>query len=586
MSHSIYWKIMLPLIVLVVVGMGVLGLYTVNSARNSEINQLQTQLTDEARLVADISLPDFISQANGSQFDSIAKSVGSQILSRVTIIAKDGTVLGDTDGDPSTLENHSTRPEVIQALANGVGYATRYSTTLKENMMYVAVAVTNQGQILGIARVSLPLTAVNSSVNTTLLTIIWATVIAAGIFILAAAFITRMITRPIRQITRATEIVTAGKFGQQIRTGSKDEIGRLAVAFNGMSAGLQNTVSAISEERLKLSNILSEMSDGVIVVANQGIITIVNRAAANIFGTTEEKITGLPLIEGIRDHEVDEVFKSCLRDNKEKSSQFESIVNKRFLRVIGIPVIVNENTGVLLIFQDLTEVKSLQTMRQEIVSNISHELRTPLASIKAIVETLTDGAIDDKEVAVDFLKKVDAEVDRLTHMVEELTQLSRLETGKIQLKIEPVDLIILSGEVVTQMRPLAKKRRLELSSVLPAGFPSAPADKERVRQVLINLVHNAIKFTLPGGKILINGKVSGSNLELSVSDTGIGIPGDALPHIFERFYKVDKARSGGGTGLGLAIAKHIVQAHGGTIIAQSEEGKGSTFIFTLPLQNV
>jgi two-component system phosphate regulon sensor histidine kinase PhoR len=223
-------------------------------------------------------------------------------------------------------------------------------------------------------------------------------------------------------------------------------------------------------------------------------------------------------------------------------------------------------------------------MRRELVGNISHELRTPLATIKAIVETIQDGAIDDKEAAKKFLARVNDEVDRMTQMVAELTELSRIESGKAKLKLETVNLNLIIEDVIARLNHYAKSQRVALLSELPDDLPPVHADNERIRQVITNLVHNAIKFTPSGGKAIISAKPERDSVVVSVCDTGIGISKEDLPHVFERFYKADKARAGGGTGLGLAIAKHVVQAHGGNIWAQSEEGKGSTFSFSLPLQ--
>jgi two-component system phosphate regulon sensor histidine kinase PhoR len=283
----------------------------------------------------------------------------------------------------------------------------------------------------------------------------------------------------------------------------------------------------------------------------------------------------------VRDHEVDELLKLCLKTGQTQATQYESSASKRYLRPIAIPI---AHSGVLLIFQDLTELRNLQTTRRELIGNISHEFRTPLAGIKAMVETLRSGAVDDKETAGDFLARIDSEVDRLTQLVAELTELSRIETGKTGLKKEPVDLNQLVDEVIVQLSPQADRRNLSVAREFAADLPSVPADKDRLRQVIANLVHNAIKFTSAGGRITITSRGLEGSVVLGIADTGIGISGEELPRVFERFYKGDRARAGEGTGMGLAIAKHIVEAHGGTIWVESEEGKGSTFSLSLPLK--
>jgi two-component system phosphate regulon sensor histidine kinase PhoR len=561
--------------------MGVLGIYLTNSVRNSQLDNLRFHLEQEAKITAEASLPSLLGQ--GDAPDILAKNLGKEIDSRITIIAPDGTVLGDSIEDPTTMENHSGRPEVKDALASGIGESTRFSTTLEEQMMYVAVPVTSQGKLLGIARVALPLTTVENSVNHVTRTIILATVIITILAVLAAWLIARTTTRPIRQLTKASQGIAAGQMGQRIAVQTKDEIGQLAQAFNEMSSNLKTTVEAISMEKTKLANILANMADGVMMTNVEGDIILANPAAGKLFGFKEADAVNKPIIEVVHDHEVDEVLKLCLKTGQEQNTQFESGIARRFLRVIAVPIDKdNRPNGALVLFQDLTELKNLQTMRREMVGNISHELRTPIAGIKAMVETLQGGAIDNREVAQDFLGRIDNEADRLTQIVTELTQLSRIETGRAELKMETVNLNMLTGEVVAEMSPLAKRQQITLLKELSPDLPLVQADKDRIRQTIINLVHNAIKFNKPNGRVTIFTGYDDNSVMVSVSDTGIGISKEDLPHVFERFYKADKARTGGGSGLGLAIAKHTVQTHGGDIHAQSEEGKGSAFTFSLP----
>jgi two-component system phosphate regulon sensor histidine kinase PhoR len=582
MFRSIRWRITVSFVFVVIVSMGILGAYLVNSTRNSQLDNLRSQLENEARITAEASLPAFLIQ--GSDMDILAKKLGNEINARVTIIALNGTVLGDSHQDPATMENHSTRPEVIDALASGLGESTRYSTTLGEQMMYVAVPVANQSAIVGVARVALPLDAVATSVNRVTLIIILAIVVTAALVILAAVLIGRRTTRPLREITKASKRIASGELRQKIPVRSRDETGQLAQAFNEMSSNLDKLVGDISTERTKLQTVLANMADGVIMTDVEGNIVLANRATERLFNFLERDVTNKPLIEAVHDHEADEILKSCLKTAQTQTGQFESAISKRFLRAIAIPIVEGELTGALLLFQDLTEVRSLQTMRRELVGNISHELRTPIAGIKAMVETLRGGAIDDKEAAIDFLTRIENEVDHLTQMVSELTELSRIETGRAELRISPVNLNLLVEEVITQLNTLAQRQQVTITTDMTTDLPIINADNDRIRQTLTNLVHNAIKFNHPGGRVIISTKVDGESFTVSVSDTGIGISREDLPHVFERFYKADKARPTGGSGLGLAIAKHVVQAHGGSIWAQSEEGKGSTFSFSLPVK--
>jgi two-component system phosphate regulon sensor histidine kinase PhoR len=558
-----------------------LGIYLTSSVRNSQLDNLRFQLEQEAKITAEVALHSILGE--GESPDALAKKLGQEIDSRITIIAPDGTVLGDSIEDPATMENHAIRPEVKDALATGIGESTRYSTTLKEQMMYVAVTVSNQGGVVGIARVALPLTTVEDSVNHVTRIVILATIIVTVLSVLAAWIIARTMTRPIRQLTRASRGIAAGQFGQKITIATKDEIGQLAQSFNEMSANLKTTVDTMSTEKNKLDSILANMVDGVIMTDADGSIILANKTAGAIFSFKEESVTGKPVIEVIHDHEVDETLKLCLKTGKEQTVQFESGIARRFLRAIVVPLQNQERlSGALILLQDLTELKNMQTMRRDLIGNISHELRTPIAGIKAMAETLLNGAIDDKKTARDFLSRIQSEADRLTQMVAELTQLSRIESGQAELTKEQVNLNALVDEVLAEMNPLAERQHVTLTKELSPDLPLIQADKDRIRQTMINLVHNAIKFNRPVGRVTIFTNYDEKSVFVSVIDTGIGISRDDLPHVFERFYKADKARTGGGSGLGLAIAKHTIQAHGGDISAQSEEDKGSTFIFNLP----
>ena len=579
MFRSIQWRITVSFILVVLIIMGILGFYLVNSTRNSQLDSLRSQLENEARITAEACLPGFWGPDELSNLDALAKKLGAEIETRVTIIDLDGTVLGDSEEDPATMENHANRPEIVDALATGVGESTRYSTTLGQKMMYVAVPISHQDEILGVARVSLPLTAVENVVRQVTVSIIIAMAGATALVILAAWIIARITTRPIRKLTVASRRITSGELGQKITIEAKDEVGELAHAFNEMSAKTKELVEAISADRARLATILDNMADGVIMIDSEGNISLANRAAEKLFNIKEAM--NKPLIEAVRDHEVDELLKLCLKTTKTQAAQYESGTSKRYLRAIAIPI---ARSGLLLLFQDLTELRNLQTTRRELIGNISHEFRTPLAGIKAMVETLGGGAIDDKETAGDFLTRIDSEVDRLTQLVAELTELSRIETGKAELKKEPVNLNQLVDEVITQLNLQAERQKLSVVRDFAADLPAVPADKDRVRQVIANLVHNAIKFTRPGGRITIATRTLEGSVVVGIADTGVGIPKEDLARVFERFYKGDRTRAGEGTGMGLAIAKHVVEAHGGNIWVESEDVKGSTFSFSLPLQ--
>ena len=581
MLQGIQWKITLPFIAVIAICIGVMGIYLVHFVDMNQTDNLRTSLTNEARITAVSSQPFFPSST--AALDGLAKQLGNDINARVTIIAADGTVLGDSEDNPATMENHSTRPEVIAALATGYGEIVRYSTTLDEQMMYVAVSIKDNNQVLGVARVALPLSDVRNSIHHLTIVISLAVILTIILTGFATCLIVRITTRRIREVTRASREIAAGDFKQDIQIRSRDEAGELGKAFNEMTGNIRKLVESISNEQSKLDTVLSNMADGVIVTDKEGNISLTNRTAEKLFKFQAETIITKSIIEATHDHEIDNLAKRCLTTGEQFNSQIELTPTGKYLRVIAIPITGEVLSGCLLLFQDLTEMRNLQTMRQELVGNISHDLRTPLAGIKIMVETLREGAIDDKNAAIDFLTRIENEVDRLTQMVSELTELSRIEAGSTELNKENLNLNELINEAVIQLRPLADKQRITLNPVLSDTLPSAKVDRDRLSQTITNLIHNAIKFNRSGGSVTITTSSDDKTITVKVIDTGIGIPRVDLPHVFERFYKADKSRTNRGSGLGLAIAKHTIEAHSGTIWAQSEEGKGSTFSFTLPL---
>lgn len=580
MFRSIQWRITIPFVVLILVTMGILGAYLINSTREYQIDAVRSQLENEARITAEASLSGFLGEESQQSLDKLAKTLGNDIETRITIIAVNGTVLGDSEENPADMENHYSRPEVHDALNTGLGESTRYSTTMGNRMMYVAIPVTHQGELLGVVRLALPLTDVESHTQRMAVIIATAMTITAVLVILAAWIITRITTRPIRQLTAASREIAAGQLEQQLTISSRDEVGELASAFNDMSLKLKGLVGTLSGDKARLASILDNMADGVIVTDAEGRISLCNQAAEKLFSIKEP--VDKSLIEVVRDHEINDLLKLSLATGNVQDTQYESGKSRRYIRAIAVPVDRRKKEGVLILFQDLTDIRNLQTTRRELIGNISHEFRTPLAGIKAMVETLQNGAIDDRKVALDFLARIDEEVDRLAQMVTELTELSRIETGKAELRLERANLNNIIEEVINQLSPQAERKQLSINKELATGMPDIKADVGRVKQVVVNLAHNAIKFTPPGGSITVSSSYDDKNVTVNVTDTGEGISRSDLPHIFERFYKADKARASGGTGMGLAIAKHVMEAHGGNILAQSQEGKGSTFSFSLP----
>ncbi|MBI2953803.1 MAG: HAMP domain-containing protein [Chloroflexi bacterium] len=585
MFRSIRWRIGISSLTLIVVCMAILSVYLLNYVREYYLSNLGPQLVAQANLVAALA-EKHITSGGSDDLDALVKRLGQQTKSRLTVIDRNGVVLGDSMEDPATMENHGQRPEFLQALSAGVGEGSRYSSTARLDMLYVAVPIHANGDVAGVARVSLPLQEVNESQQRAASTIAFAISLTGALVILLAFLVTGMAVRPVKQLTQMVRAFSAGRLDQRIRVDSQDEVGELAEAFNQMSERLEETIETVSNERNRMAAILSSMADGIIIVDGEGKVTLLNEASQRILRLPRQDYLGHSLIEVVRDHELARLVKDSIerRGGQEIMARLvETGVPRRILRAVITPIKEGETRHTLVVLQDLTELRRAETVRREFVANVSHELRTPLASIKALVETLRDGALEDTAAAKDFLTRMETEVDGLTQLVGELQELSRIESGQVALKPEPTAVLTLVVPATERLRTQAERSGVTLTCDVSSQLPDVLADGVRIQQVLINLVHNAIKFTPPGGQVTVSASAKDTAICLSVADTGIGIPSDDLPRIFERFYKADKSRSTGGTGLGLAIAKHIVQAHGGDIWAESLEGHGATFIFSLPI---
>jgi two-component system phosphate regulon sensor histidine kinase PhoR len=356
-------------------------------------------------------------------------------------------------------------------------------------------------------------------------------------------------------------------------------LGQLGPQLHDFILEAQSQIASLQAEKSRLAAVFDQMTDGVLITDPSGVIRFANPTATRMFELSEP--VGGNIAEALRQHQLIEAWRLCQEGGEMQVQSVEMPKSRQFLQLIAIPD--RYSGGSLLLIQDLTRVRHLETVRRDFVSNISHELRTPLASLKALTETLQDGALEDPQAAQRFLVRIEAEVDALTQMVAELLELSRIESGQVPLDLKPVNPAALLYTALDRMRLQVERAALTLSVVCPPDLPSIRADAPRLEQVLVNLIHNSVKFTPPGGQVILSAQRSQGFIVFSVQDSGVGIPADALPRIFERFYKTDRARSGGGTGLGLSISRHIVEAHGGSIWVESEEGKGSTFLFTIPI---
>ncbi|HEY3310528.1 MAG TPA: ATP-binding protein [Anaerolineales bacterium] len=364
----------------------------------------------------------------------------------------------------------------------------------------------------------------------------------------------------------------------QLPTDLKD-LEQLSNSVYSAIRNYENRLDALDAERARLEATLTQMTDGVLIADSQGRIQMTNPAADNLF-SEGEPLAGKTVSVALRHHQLIETWRKCQQNREVQSDSVELPTARKFVQLIAIPD--EHGGGAILLVQDLTRIRRLETVRRDFISNVSHELRTPLASLKALTETLQEGALEDPPAAHRFLGRIQTEVDALTQMATELLELSRIESGQVPLERKPIQPAVLLISAADRMKMQAERAGVSLLVDPTASLPTIRADLPRLEQVLVNLIHNAIKFTPPGGEVDLKAVQVGNSVRFSVHDTGTGIPSDDLPRIFERFYRVDRSRSGGGTGLGLSIARHLVEAHMGKIWAESREGEGSTFYFTIP----
>ncbi len=359
------------------------------------------------------------------------------------------------------------------------------------------------------------------------------------------------------------------------------QIENLSNAISSLKAAFDIQLSSVNSENARLSTVLEQLTDGVIIVDANGLIQFANPAAQKLFEISNAP--GHSVTEVVRNHQLVDAWRRCQQTNEMQSESVELPARHQFLQLIAIPD--THASGSLLLVQDLTRVRRLETVRRDFISNVSHELRTPLASLKALTETLQSGALSDPEAGPRFLGRISTEVDALTQMAQELLDLSRIESGQVELILAPLAPKSLITSAADRMRMQAERAGLKLSIKCEDGLPNIRADKSRLEQVLVNLIHNAVKFTKPGGDISLETESTVGGIRFAVRDSGVGIPTESLTRIFERFYRVDKSRTGSGTGLGLSISKHIIEAHGGKIWAESNEGRGSIFYFVIPINS-
>lgn len=545
----------------------------VEESRNNLVNQ--TQL---ARMLV-------IGDRHATPPQKLAEAIGTAIKARVTLIAPDGTVTGDSDVGRARLqqlENHLQRPEVIDAQKSGTGSALRYSDTIRATMLYTAMTCGSDGFI----RLAMPLEYLTTARNSLHGIVGGATLLTILVALIFSYILSNLTSKPLRAMADVAARIGHGGSTLRIPVVTHDEIGTLATVLNDMAERIEDQMLRLSEDKQRLDTILRSMGEGIMVTAPNGAISLVNPAFRTLF-SIDGDVEGKQLIEISRHPGLQEAFNDLNQPGiNELVREITIQSNGTTLLTHWVPLNVNGiKQGIVAVFHDITDLKKVENMRRDFVANVSHELRTPVTIIKGYAETLLDGTLEsDPDHARRFVEIISSHSDRLTSLINDILTLSSLEAKDTTLDLNPLDVSGTISKVCMLLQEKAAEKNISITNEISGNtLPRVMADQGRVEQVLVNLLENAIKYTSTEGTVRIFTVDEGALLRISVADTGIGIPFKDLPRIFERFYRVDEARTReqGGTGLGLSIVKHIVQLHGGDVSVTSEPGKGSIFTFTL-----
>ena len=550
---------------------------------------LSDQITDELKVQANLTrefllemLPDTLSY---EVVDGFIDRLGADSTARLTFIGLDGVVWGDTERDGQHLrdmDNHRNRPEVQEALGGEIGTIDRYSDTVMTTLRYLALPVVRDGEMIGICRVALPMMAIDTAIGQLRWLLLLA--ISAGLVfaILFSIITTNVTTKPIRDLTQATKSLAVGELNSRVSVAASGELGELSNHFNQMANRIETQIHEISRERNLRDSILSKMVEGVLLIDAQFAITYANSAAITMLDFPVH-YQALSLIESIPDPGLKRLLTEVTETGKAGFADITLVgATERETEIIVVPV----GGEYLVSLHDVSQLRKLERVRSDFVANVAHEMRVPLTSIHGYAETLLNGALDDTDANERFVEKILQQSARLSQLVSDLLDLSHLESGEVQLGLKPCEIDGFQDTILALFDPVFEEADLTFEWRVPNHLPVVFADKQLIGQVLANLIENAIKYTPAGGNITISAEANDAEVIVHVKDTGIGIPAESLPRIFERFYRVDKGRSRemGGTGLGLAIAKHILLQHGGRIWVDSNPGEGSVFHFALPLR--
>ena len=573
MKKSIFFKIFLGYFLIILLISSLTLIFSLKTIRNFYVDTLTNNLKNLG-VTFRLRITPLIEDKRFEELDILVKQLGKSINTRITVINLEGVVLADSEKDPAEMENHKNRLEIRKTLSGKTGTSLRFSTTVKEEMLYVAILIRKDKTIIGVLRMSLFLKDINIFLGTMRKEIIGIAIILTAISLLAATVFSRNLSIPIKKLVKGANKVALGDFGAKIYLKNRDELRDLAESFNYMTERIESLFSDLSLMKEELDSIISSLQQGIIVLNRDGRIILSNESCKKIIQSNN--IDGKFYWEVVREPKLTELIKKG-KEGKENLVEEIELQEKVFM---CSTTFIAPKEEIVLVFNDITMIKNLEKLKKDFVVNVSHELRTPLSAIKGFVETLEDEVDKKHRHYLDVIKR---HTERLINIVNDLLLLSELEEKRITLQLEDVNIESLIQNVQNIFNQRLKETGLTLKVNVDKKVPDIKADPFKLEQMFINLIDNAINYT-EKGEIRISITYENQQLNIQIEDTGKGIPEEHLDRIFERFYVVDKSRSRklGGTGLGLSIVKHIVLLHNGNINVKSDPEKGSKFIITLP----
>ncbi len=588
MFHSRFlWRLFASYAALILISIAVIGGMILNRMENDSLEEIKRSLKSQVILFKDIAAG-YLTGPAGDSIREHIRSLGAELGTRLTIIDAEGVVLADSQKDPAIMDNYATRPEILAARSHGYGISTRYSSALGSRMMYLAIPIKRYGALLGYARVSVSLISIDDRISRLRSIVAGGAGAAMVVALLFGLLIARRFSRPITQMTPVAESMAAGDYTKRLPNGRTDEIGKLSITLNRLAEKLTERVETISKDRNKLQAILESMVEGVIAVDDSERIIHMNLAAGKIIGVLHDECIGKPVWEVTRLREICEILSATIKNKREIESDLKitSRGNETVVEMYASPVFDAgaELVGAVVALHDVSQIHNLERIRRDFVANASHELKTPITAIRGMVETMIDDERMPKENRTSFLAKMRDQSIRLSTIVTDILTLARLESAGGLLEKTRTNLGDLVMAAASPFRVSAQEKGVSLETEFPGAPIYLPVDREAISLVVSNLLDNALKHTPGGGLIWVRLNAGESAVTIEIADTGIGIDPIHHPRIFERFYRVDKARSRelGGTGLGLYIVKHIALSHGGVVTVQSEPGEGSVFRVVLP----